>query len=470
MSKNKNKQQQIIQQPIQRERLNSLTELALGIQTQQNQIAQSGTAEANLRRYMISQNRMLLSYLYVEIGIVQTLIDQPVDDALNKLPEIVSEQLKNKPEDIETVRQFIQEKGWFETFKQAEKWKRLYGGSGLFINTPQNPQSEFRIDRLNQNTPIELYALDRWELNYKVSGAITPENMNVSQPMTDVPYDIYGEQVHKSRVLPFKGKEAPSILKLQLMGWGMSEVERLLRSLNSFLKNQDVIFELLDEAKVDVFKINGFTEALMTSEGTNNITKQVQLVNQLKNYLNALVMDKEDEFDQKSMTFAGLADMHTQNRQAIAADLKMPVTKLWGVSAAGFNSGEDDIENYNSMLESEIRIKSRQNLIMLIKIACQVCLGFVPEDIDLVYPPLRILSAEQEELVKEKQFNRLLPAYSAGLLSEEQFIDACNKANLFPIEMKVDKKGILARIKDKMSNQQSQPKPADKKSTPPTKK
>ena len=437
-----------------RERLNSLTELALGIQTQQNQISQSDTIDANLRRYMITQNRMLLSYLYVEIGICQTLIDQPVDDALNKLPDIVSEQLKQ--EDVEAVKQFIQEKGWFETFKQAEKWKRLYGGSGLFINTPQNPTSELRIDRLHQDSPIEVYALDRWELCYQVSGAVNVDNLNVGTPLTDTPYNIYGQQVHKSRVLQFKGKEAPSILKLQLQGWGMSEVERLLRSLNSFLKNQDVIFELLDEAKVDVFKINGFTEALMTIEGTNNITKQVQLVNQLKSYLNALVMDKEDEFDQKTMTFAGLSDMHEQNRMAIAADLKMPITKLWGVSAAGFNSGEDDIENYNSMLESEIRVKSRQNLIMLIKIACQVKLGFIPEDIDLVYPPLRILSAEQEENVKTSQFARLLQSYTAGLLSEEQFIDACNKANLLPIEVKVDKKGILARIKDKMAGDKPQ--------------
>lgn len=460
MSK-KNKTQVIKLQPPVREKLNSLTELALGIQTQQNQISQSDTIDANLRRYMISQNRMLLSYLYVEIGICQTLIDQPVDDALNKMPEIVSEQLK--PEDVEVVRQYIQEHNWFETFKQAEKWKRLYGGSGLFINTPQNPTSEFRIDRLHKDSPITLYALDRWELCYQVSGAASVSNLNVGSPLTDTPYNIYGQQVHKSRVLQFKGKEAPSILKLQLQGWGMSEVERLLRSLNSFLKNQDVIFELLDEAKVDVFKINGFTEALMTAEGTNNITKQVQLVNQLKSYLNALVMDKEDEFDQKTMTFAGLSDMHEQNRMAIAADLKMPITKLWGVSAAGFNSGEDDIENYNSMLEAEIRIKSRQNLIMLIKIACQVTLGFIPEDIDLVYPPLRILSAEQEEAVKEKQFNRLLGAYSAGLLSEEQFIDAANKANLFPIDIKIDKKGILARIKDKMANAQPQAKPTDKK-------
>ena len=31
-------------------------------------------------------------------------------------------------------------------------------------------------------------------------------------------------------------------------------------------------------------------------------------------------------------------------------NLKMPITKLFGISAAGFSSGEDDIENYNSMI------------------------------------------------------------------------------------------------------------------------
>lgn len=173
-------------------------------------------------------------------------------------------------------------------------------------------------------------------------------------------------------------------------------------------------------------------------------------------------MDKEDDYDHKQIIFAGIAEVWLQNRQSIASVLRMPMSKIWGISATGFSSGEDDIENYNSMLESEIRVKSRQNLIMLVKIACQIKLGFIPEDIDLVYPPLRILSAEQEETVKTSQFNRLIGAYGQGLLSEEQFIDACNKANLLPIEVKVDKKGILARIKDKMAvdkqGKQEQPK------------
>lgn len=456
MSKNKSKTTKIqlpaqMQQP--RERLNSLTELALGFQTQQNQISQSDTVDVNLRRYMISQNRMLLSYLYVEIGIIQTLIDQPVDDAFAKMPIMQSNELKT--EEIEEVQQYIQEHGWLEVFKQALKWQRLYGGSGLMINVPQNPASQFRIDRVNQNTPIELYALDRWELNYKPSGEISPENMNVSKPVTDTPYDIYGETFHKSRVLPFKGKEAPSILKMQLMGWGMSEVERMIRSLNSFLKNQDVIFELLDEAKIDVFKVFGFQDAVMGGQ-EDKVIKQVTAMNMIKNYNNAIVMDKEDEYDQKTINFAGLDQMYSQIRRTICGDLKFTEQKLWGTTTPGFGDGEDALENYNSMLESEIRIKSRQNLIMIYKIACQVVHGFIPEDIDLEYPPLRVLTSEQEEKVKNDKFSRLLQTYQAQLISEEDFINAVNKANLLPNEIKYNKKGILSRIKESMSMQQPQ--------------
>lgn len=415
------------------EKSNSLTELALGIRTQQNQISQGDTIDLNLRRYLLSNNRNLLGQMYIELGIVQTLIDQPVDDAYAELPQIVSSQLS--PEDCDAVTQFIQEQNWFEIFKQGLKWGRLFGGAGIYINTTQNPKSELRLDLIKQGDKVSLYACDRWELNYKASGAISVDNLQDAQPLDKTPYNLYGQPIHKTRVLQIKGKQAPSLQRLNLMGWGMSEVERLVRSLNSYLKNQDVVFELLDEAKVDVYKIDGFNDALSQQQGTEKIQKQITLSNAIKSYLNALVLDKEDEYDQKSMSFAGLPDMNKQNKENIASDLRMPLTKLFGISSAGFNSGEDDIENYNSMLKSEIRAKSRSYLITIYKLACAVVLGFIPEDIDLELPDLRVLSAEQVETIKDKKFNRLMQAWNAQLLTEEQFKDACNKEKLLPIEL-----------------------------------
>lgn len=427
------------------ERSNGLTEFALGLRTQQNQIAQADTAEVNLRRYMITNNRMLLSQMYVEIGIVQTLIDVPVDDAYSKLPIFKCKQLT--VDEIEEVKQYIVQNNWFEIFKQALKWARLYGGAGLFINTTQNPESELRLDKLTQDSKIELYALDRWELNYQASGSLTVANLDGTLPISDEPYNIYGQTVNKSRILQVKGKEAPSVLRLQLMGWGMSEVERLLRSLNSYLKNQDVIFELLDEAKIDVYKVDGFNQALR--EDTNSITKQITLSNRIKSYLNALVMDKEDEYEQKTLSFSGLPEMNVQNKQNIASDLKMPVTKLFGVSSAGFNSGEDDIENYNSMLESEIRAKNNGYLMTIFKLACLKVHGFIPDDVDMELPPLRVLTSEQVENVKNQKFNRLLQSYKAQVITEKEFKTACNKDNLLPIDVSLDETPKLEEMPEK---------------------
>ena len=146
-------------------------------------------------------------------------------------------------------------------------------------------------------------------------------------------------------------------------------------------------------------------------------------------------MDSEDEYDQKTMSFAGLSELLVQNRQALAADLKMPVTKLFGISAAGFNSGEDDIENYNSMLESEIRANNKGYFITLVQVACAILFGFVPDDVDVVFGELRELSAEQVESVKDKQFSRLLQTYQSQLIDEEQFVEACNSKKLLPIDI-----------------------------------
>ena len=113
----------------------------------------------------------------------------------------------------------------------------------------------------------------------------------------------------------------------------------------------------------------------------------------------------------------------------------MPITKLFGISSAGFNSGEDDIENYNSMIEGEIRSKCKGHIITLVQIICQRIFGFMPDDLTINFKPLRILSAEQEETVKTQQFNRTISGYQSGLMEDYEAKEALNKGSLLPIEV-----------------------------------
>lgn len=392
------------------------------------QVSQTDTMHLNLRYYLLSNDRQTLSQMYVEHGVIQTLVDQPVDDAFRAGFEIKTEQFDSA--EIEQLENFLEKERVIASAIQSIKWSRLYGGGAVLIITDQDPLTPFNIKAINEKTPLEFRAADMWELFSDQNN--TQGSLTIQEPEF---YTYYGHKVHKSRVHIIKGKEPPSFIRPRLRGWGMSELERTVRSINMYLKNQNVAFDLLDEAKVDVYKMKGFNTALLTSTGSAGVSNRIQMANAIKNYQNAITMDVDDDYDQKQVTFAGLSDILTQIRQGLASDLRMPMTKLFGISSAGFSSGEDDIENYNSMVESEVRYKVKFLLVDIIGIACQKLFGIVPDDMKVIFKPLRILGADQEEKVKDSQFNRIMQAYSSGLATAQESKEGINKASLLPHEL-----------------------------------
>jgi uncharacterized protein len=422
------------------------------------QISSVNTLFNNNRWYLISNLRQLLSEMYVEHGIIQTLIDQPVDDAFRAGFEIKTSQLDE--DEKEKLLVFCERNQVIAAVMQAIKWSRLYGGGAVLIITDQDPMTPLNLNAIGPDTPIEFRSVDMWELYYDVqntAGDLTPGTA-LGADLGDW-FDYYGKKVHKSRVYKIEGKQAPSFVRPRLRGWGMSELERIVRSLNQYMKNQDVIFELLDEAKIDVYKIKGFNTALMNKGGTQHISQRIQLGNMIKNYNHALTMDAEDDYAQKEITFTGLADVLTQIRQGIAADLKMPMTKLFGISAAGFSSGEDDLENYNSMIEGEIRSKNKFTVVDILMIACQHEFGFMPEDMQIIWNPLRMLNAKEEEEVKDSQFARLTSAYTLGLASGKETKEALNKDSLLGVEVDENAEALPPPMAGMEGNEDS-PEPA----------
>jgi len=416
---------------------NSLTDLTGSIASSfTNQLNKFGTLERNVRHQMVSQNRNLLSDMYVEHGIVQTLIDQPVEDAFSKGFEIKTNMINE--EEIDQLQYHLAQCGAIDSVIQGFKWARLYGGAGLILIDDSELSKPLNLEQQKKDSNAKYYPADNWELikpYYRTEAQRIAEEKHSHE---EVDLLFYGKEIDPSRVLLIEGKKAPSLPRQKLRGWGMSEIERLIRSINQYIKNNNVIFELLDEAKVDVYKIKEFNTALLTATGTDAVEKRIQLGNQLKNYLNALVMDSEDDHEQKNMQFGGLSDMLQEIRVGIASDMKMPLTKIFGLSASGFNSGEDDIENYNSMIESTVRRPAHDILKKIVTVEAYRLFEVELEDIKIEFPSLRVLSAEQEENVKNSEFDRLQRTYEMGLIDIKQFKEAANKASLLPVQLDVN--------------------------------
>ena len=375
----------------------------------------------------VSLNRILLSYAYMTFGIIQTFIDQPVEDALRGGVDIETDELNE--DDISLLQDVLVELKDYEAIKNSMKWAKLYGGAGLIINTDQDPTTELDMDLVSEQSPLSFIDADRWELtlNYYLEEKIP------------CPYNYYGQPIHRSRVLKVNGKDAPSFIRKRLQGWGMSELERVIRDFNAYTKNQDVIYELLDEAKQDIWQLENLNNKLATAQGQNLIQQRLELANKMKNYSNAIIMDKNDVYDQKQISFSGLGEIQTQNRIGVAGAIRIPMTRLFGMSAAGFNSGEDDLEVYNCLIESEVRAKLREPIHTVVKLRCKQLFGFIPEHFEIRFKPLRILTAEQEENILDKKFNRASALYSQGIITGKEFCEIMKKENILTMDTEVGK-------------------------------
>lgn len=395
----------------------------------------SETLFKNLRWYFISNMRQLLNEMYVEIGLVQTIVDVPIDDGLRGGVMFKSKQLDEGQ--LEFLQNSLDRDNDLDTAGQAAKWNRLFGGAGILILTDQDPESPIDIDSITPDTPVEFRAADMWELTWDQQNTEGYDPTLQSEDFEH--YSYYGERVHKSRVMRLKGLIAPAFLRPRLRGWGFSVVEALVRSINQYLKATDLAFEVLDEFKIDVFKIKNLVSSLMSPNGEEQIRRRVQLANWQKSYQNALTMDSEDDWDHKQLSFAGLGDAMKEIRMQVSADMRMPMLKLFGISSGGLNSSsEDEIEVYNAMVESQVRNKLKYDLLRMAEIKCKKLFGFIPDDLSLEFQPLRVMSSEQEENVKTQKFNRLMQAKQAGELTAKEFREGCNKSEVFDISLDMD--------------------------------
>lgn len=399
----------------------------------------------NMRWYFISNERQFLCEMYVEFSLVKTIVDVPVDDALRGGITIKSRQLSE--DQLDKLSNSLDRDDNLNTIGQAAKWNRLFGGGGIIILTDQDPELPLDLKSLGPDEALEFRAVDLWELFWDKQNT---DGYDVGLQEYDFThYNYYSRKIHKSRVMRLKGLTAPSFLRPRLRGWGFSVVEGLIRSLNQYIRATDVGYSLMDELKLDIFKIKNLVNTLMGPSGNQQVMSRIAQLNYTKNYQNAMVMDSEDEYDQKQLSLSGFGEYLEQVRMQIASDMRMPMIKLFGVAASGLNaSDEGGIEVYNSMVESEVRNKIKYDILRMCEIKSQQMFGIIPDDLSIEFKPLRVMSAEQEENVKTQKFNRLFQAKQIGEITDEEFRSGINKGKLFditldPIESLVKDAGFM---------------------------
>lgn len=328
----------------------------------------------------------------------------------------------------------MEEEEDLETIKIALDWKDLYGGAGIVVNTKGAPDTYLNPSKIQKGDPLNFKTANNWQLAGVDIQNIQIESVQM-QWNSDVPFHYGAAQVHKSRVLTLKGDPMPYPFAGYARGWGMSKLEPVVAAMNKRIKSDNVVYECLDEAKVDVLKVDSFDDTRMDEFGEELIKKKGEIIAWMKNYLNMIMMDSKDDYTSKQMTFAGLAEIMNQARIDVTAAFSMPETKLWGFQATGFNSGGSDIKSYHEHIESQYRPPIKRILKWMTKLRARQVLG---KDIvvDVTLPALDTATPLDQAKIDGMMLDTLGKFSTAGngILTDSQVYEIMNDLAIFPID------------------------------------
>jgi phage-related protein (TIGR01555 family) len=362
-------------------------------------------------------NDLELESMYRGEGIPRKVIDLPVRDMLRPWRSWQAE--KDQISIIEDAekRHRIRAK-----LAQAIRLGRLYGGAAILVGADvADPMKPLRVDAVKKGGLRYLTVLSRRMIGTGERD-LDPESPTYGEPAY---YRLSSQrtgalEVHPSRIIRFIGAERPDIDNNNDC-WGDSILQVVYSALHAAALSHTGISELIHEAKVDVVRMDGLSETLATQGGTEKVTKWAQTANMLKSINNMLLLDKNDEWDRKQTTFAGLTDVLMAFMEIVAGVTDIPVTRLLGTSAKGLNAtGEGDQKNYHEMLDSLRNDDLRPKLEFLDEILWRDATGAAaPKDVFFTFNPLTQMTATEKAALNKTNAETDQIYANMGMMPEE---------------------------------------------------
>lgn len=370
-------------------------------------------------------NPQQLSTMYRASGLARKIVDAPAEDATREWREWVADADQISALEKEERRLQLQRK-----VRDGLRAGRLSGGVGLYMHIKDgaDPLEPVNLQRIKKGGLQQVSLISRAHLS---AGEIewNPEEALFGRPKTWRMGGADGQplEIHPSRLVILKGNDVPDdVLAQDLGGWGDSVLSGILDELRRLDNTAANIAALVFESKIDVVRIPDLMMNLTgkSKEYEETLIKRWTLAAQAKSVNSILLMDKEEEYEQKNASFAQLPEVAQVFMQLLSAVADIPMTRLFGMSPAGLNAtGESDLRNYYDSLKTFQTTDLDGELEYLNEALIRSALGSRPEEVHYNWRPLWQPTAKEKAEIAGKTAETLDKVHKTGLVPDEVMAD-----------------------------------------------
>lgn len=319
--------------------------------------------------------------MYRGAWLPRKIVDIPALDATRQW-----RQWQAEAKQIEAVEAEEKRLGLRVKVREALTKARLFGGSAIYIGTDDtDPSKPLNPQRLRRGGLRYLAVMQRKDL--------TPTELETDpmQPRYGMPkaYQISSgaagmQTIHPSRLAVFIGSPFPdsTLATGPEYGWGDSVLLALLDALKNSDATMANVASMVFEAKIDVLKIPQFMDNVNDKQYRTRLLERLSLAGTAKSINGMLVLDAEEEYETKSLSFGNLPELMDRFLQAVSGAADIPVTRLLGQSPAGMSStGESDTRNYYDRIRASQELDIAPALQVLDECLIQSALGTRPAEV-----------------------------------------------------------------------------------------
>lgn len=354
---------------------------------------------------------------YRSSWLAAAIVDNPADDASRNWRN-----WRAPAEQITKIEALEKQLGVKGLVNQALIAARLYKAAAIYINT----------DEADQAAPLK----PGKEIRSLV--VLTSQVLRPKEVIKDIASPYYGKaefytlqtdgaqvDIHASRLVIFLGRQLPAnanAVGVDVDGWNADSVlEGAIEAVRQYDSAMANMSSLLYEAKVDVFRFKGFADMLAENNPQTDAMVSRRLVNQaaMKGINGAVVIDMEDDYQQKSATFSGAPELIMKIQESAAGAAGQPVTRLFGRAVAGLSgSGDGDERVYYDRIKQAQENDIGPAMRVLDECLITQALGSRPADVYYEWASLRQSTAAERADVFSKTASaaRAIAGNNAGEL------------------------------------------------------
>ncbi len=413
----------------------SLTSLTAGLGTQRDK-----AASVFYTNPVLTDDQIIAAYR--GSWLPRKIVDIPALDSCRKWRNWQAEDAQI--EMIETEEKRLNVKG---KILEAITKARLFGGAAIFIGTgDENPSTSIDVSKVGKAGLKYLTVMSRQDIS------AGPIDQDVNSEFYGQPsyYEATGAaamvRIHPSRLVLFLGARQPHALMANYsQGWGDSVLTATLDAINNANSTAGNIASLVFEAKIDIIRIPDFMASLNNEVYRKTLLERYSLAATAKGINGTLLLDKEEEYETKSASMAGLTDILMAFMQIVSGAADIPVTRLLGQSPAGMNStGTSDMKNYHDRVQSIQELEITPAMARLDECLIRSAIGSRPAEIHYAWAPLEQMSEKERADIFKLTADAARQLVGTGIGQEIITREAVSKA----LTNRLVEDGVLPGLED----------------------